>query len=317
MQNVAMSTKGKIIVLVLLTGTITFLHFLVPTDQHTFHIIHIVLRKLYFLPPVIAAAWFGFRGAMFVTLTISIFFSFHAILDWPKNYMEQANQGGELISFWVAGLMAGRLFERERSLLKDLVRAHEETLLGLVSALDMKEHSTHLHSQRVRQNTLLLAERFGLDEAEKRAVGFGALLHDVGKIAVPDAILLKSGSLTDEEQKIMRNHPAVGYGIVNKIEFLSEAAEIVYVSHHERFDGSGYPRGLKGEEIPLGARLFAVVDVYDALTSIRSYHAPMSHEEALVEIKKESGRHFDPNVVKVFLTTAWGCKPEPQKIPSP
>lgn len=138
----------------------------------------------------------------------------------------------------------------------------------------------------------------------------------MGKIAVPDAILLKSESLTDEEQKIMRNHPAVGYGIVNKIEFLSEAAEIVY-AHHERFDGSGYPRGLKGEEIPLGARLFAVVDVYDALTSTRSYHAPMSHEEALVEIKKESGRHFDPNVVKVFLTTACGYKPEPQIIPSP
>ena len=153
MQNVAVSTKGKIIVLVLLTGTITFLHFLVPTDQHTFHIIHIVLRKLYFLPPVIAAAWFGFRGAIFVTLTISIFFSFHAILDWPENYMEQANQGGELISFWVAGLVAGRLFERERSLLKDLVRAHEETLLGLVSALDMKDTAptfTHSESGRIR-----------------------------------------------------------------------------------------------------------------------------------------------------------------------
>jgi putative nucleotidyltransferase with HDIG domain len=301
MQDVAKPSKGKLIVLILLTGTITLLHFLVPTDQHTFHIIHIVLRKLYFLPPVIAAAWYGFRGAVSVTLAISILFSFHAILDWPDNYMEQANQAGELVGFWVAGIVAGRLFERERSLLKNLVQANEETLLGLVSALDMKEHNTHLHSQRVKQNTLLLADRFGLDEARKRAIGFGALLHDVGKIAVPDAILLKPGPLTDEEQKIMRNHPSVGYGIVNRIEFLSEAAEIVY-AHHERFDGSGYPRGLKGEDIPLGARLFAVVDVYDALTSARSYHSPLSHKEALVEIRKESGRHFDPNVVEVFLS---------------
>lgn len=301
MLDIARSTKEKVAVLVLLTGTITFLHFLVPTDQHTSHIIHIVLRKLYFLPPIIAAAWYGLRGAVYVTLAISIFFSLHAILDWPNNYMEQANQGGELISFWIAGLVAGRLFDRERLLLKELVQANEETLLGLVSALDMKEHNTHLHSQRVRQNTLLLADRFSLSETRKRAIGFGALLHDVGKIAVPDAILLKTEPLTDEEQKIIRNHPALGYSIVNRIEFLREAAEIVY-AHHEHFDGSGYPRGLKGEDIPFGARLFAVIDVYDALTSTRPYHAPLSHEEALLEIRKESGRHFDPKVVRMFLT---------------
>ncbi len=129
----------------------------------------------------------------------------------------------------------------------------------------------------VRLNSLLLADRFGLDEVRKRAIGFSALLHDVGKIAVLDAILLKPGPLTDEEQKIMRNHPSVGYGIVNRIGFLSEAAEIIY-THLERFDGSGYPQGLKGENIPLGARLFAVVDVYDALTSIISYHSPLIHD---------------------------------------
>jgi HD-GYP domain-containing protein (c-di-GMP phosphodiesterase class II) len=125
-------------------------------------------------------------------------------------------------------------------------------------------------------------------------------MHDVGKIAVPDAILLKPDPLSDEEQKVMRNHPSAGYDIVEKIGFLREAAEIVY-AHHERFDGCGYPRGLKGGDIPFGARLFAVVDVYDALTSARPYHAPVSHEEALAEIRKESGHHFDPEVVKAFL----------------
>jgi putative nucleotidyltransferase with HDIG domain len=247
-----------------------------------------------------AAVWFGMRGAIYVTLSISILFSFHSMLDWPENYMEQANQGGELVSFWVVGLVAGRLFERERCLLKDLVQANEETLLGLVSALDMKEHNTKLHSQRVRKYTLLLADKFGFDDAGKRTIGFGALLHDVGKIAVPDAILLKPGTLTGEEQKVMRIHPSAGYSIVNRIEFLREAAEIVH-AHHERYDGSGYPRGLKGEDIPLGARLFTVADVYDALTSTRPYRTAVSHEEAVVEIKKESSRHFDPKVVEAFL----------------
>ena len=164
----------------------------------------------------------------------------------------------------------------------------------------MKEHYTHLHSKRVRHNTLLLADKFGLDQTRKRAIGFGALLHDVGKIAVPDSILLKPEQLTDAEQRIMRNHPSAGYDILKKIGFLSEAAEIVY-AHHEHYDGSGYPRGLKGKDIPLGARLFAVVDVYDALTSARPYHIPLSHEEALTMIRKESNRHFDPEAVKAFL----------------
>lgn len=301
MQDIVKVVKTKIIFLILLTGAITFLHFLIPTDRHAFHILHIVLRKLYFLPPVIAAAWYGFRGAVYAILFISIFFSFHAILDWPGNYMEQANQAGELVSFWVVGIVAGLLFTREKSLLKNLVRANEETLLGLVSALDMKEHNTKLHSQRVSKNTLLLADRLGLDETQKKAIGFGALLHDVGKIAVPDAILLKPESLSYEEQIVMRNHPSIGYDIVNRIDFLHEAAEIVH-SHHERFDGSGYPQGLKGEDIPLGARLFAVVDVYDAITSIRPYRTPMSHEAALDEIRRGSGRVFDPKVVEMFMT---------------
>lgn len=300
MIRVDKGTMRKIFILLLLTGIITIFHYNIPTDRHALHILHIALRKLNFLPPVMAAAWFGFRGTVYVTLLICILFSFHAIMDWPGNYMEQANQGGELVSFWVVGFVASRLFERERSLLNNLVKANEETLFGLISALDIKEHNTSLHSQRVRDKTLLLARRFDLDEPRMKAIGLGALLHDVGKIAVPDAILLKPTSLTDEEQKIMRDHPSIGYSIVNRIEFLREAAEIVH-AHHEHFDGSGYPKGLKGDNIPLGARLFAVVDTYDALTSTRPYRTPLSHEEALVEIKKGSGNHFDPRVVEEFL----------------
>ena len=144
----------------------------------------------------------------------------HALLDWPGNYMEQANQLGELAGFWVAGVIPGWLFDRQRSILQELANANEETLLGLVSALDLREHSTRLHSQRVREYTGLIADRLGVDEKLKREIGFGALLHDVGKIAVPDQILLKPGKLTEPEWDEMRKHPEAGYRIVKKIGFL-------------------------------------------------------------------------------------------------
>jgi HD-GYP domain-containing protein (c-di-GMP phosphodiesterase class II) len=134
-----------------------------------------------------------------------------------------------------------------------------------------------------------------------REIGLGALLHDVGKIAVPDRILLKPDKLTDDEWQEMRKHPEAGYRIVKRIEFLKDAAEIVH-AHHERYDGIGYPRGLKGDEIPVGARLFAAVDVYDALTSKRPYRSPMAYVDAVAAIKGQSGNHFDSAVVESFLS---------------
>lgn len=282
---------------------IALLHYATPTEPHYYHKIHIVLRKLYFLPPVIAAAWFGLRGAIITTAAVSILFSLHALLDWPGNYMEQANQLGELAGFWVIGLIPGWLFDRQRSLLLDLAHANEETLLGLVAALDLREHNTRLHSQRVRGYAELIAARLGVDEKMKREIGFGALLHDVGKIAVPDQILLKPGKLADREWAEMCKHPEAGYRIVKRIGFLKDAAEIVY-AHHEKFDGGGYPRGLEGEEIPFGARIFMVADVYDALTSERPYRSPVSYEEAAAEIRSLSGSHFDPVIVDTFMAIA-------------
>lgn len=297
------SSRKKIIFLVGTIGLIALLHYATPTEPHYYHKIHIVLRKLYFLPPVIAAAWFGLRGAIITTTAVSILFSLHALMDWPGNYMEQANQLGELAGFWVIGLVPGWLFDRQRSLLLDLANANEETLLGLVGALDLREHNTRLHSQRVRGYTELIAARLGVDEKMKREIGFGALLHDVGKIAIPDQILLKPDKLTDQEWVEMRKHPEAGYRIVKRIGFLKEAAEIVY-AHHEKFDGGGYPRGLKGEGIPFGARMFMVADVYDALTSERPYHSPISYEEASAEIRSLSGSHFDPVIVETFMAIA-------------
>ncbi len=292
--------EAKITTLVLLTAAIALFHFIIPTTSHTSHVVHIVLRKFYYLPPVMAGAWFGMRGAVLTTLAVSIAFTLHIFLDWPGNYMEQANQLGELASFWVVGLIPGYLFDRQRSLLVDLAKANEDTLLALVSALDLRERHTRMHSQRVRDYALLLADRMGVVEKERRDIGLGALLHDVGKIAVPDQILLKKEKLSETDWQAMRNHPAAGYRIMKRIAFLREAAEIVR-SHHERYDGKGYSRGLKGEEIPLGARIFMVVDVYDALTTSRPYHSPMSYDDAAAVIREEIGSHFDPAVVKAFL----------------
>jgi HD-GYP domain-containing protein (c-di-GMP phosphodiesterase class II) len=135
-------------------------------------------------------------------------------------------------------------------------------------------------------------------------MGMGALLHDVGKIGIHDDVLLKSGSLSEKEAKEMQRHPELGASLIGKIGFLGSAREIV-LSHHEKFDGSGYPAGLSGQEIPLGARIFAVADVFDALTTDRPYRTPISYREARDFIAKESGKHFDPIVVDVFLETSF------------
>jgi HD-GYP domain-containing protein (c-di-GMP phosphodiesterase class II) len=145
-----------------------------------------------------------------------------------------------------------------------------------------------------------LAKEFGMGEEEMLHLRRGALLHDMGKLGIPDSILQKPGSLTEDEWTVMRKHPQLAYDMLFAIEYLRPALDIPYC-HHEKWDGSGYPRGLKGEEIPLAARLFAVVDVWDALTSDRPYRAAWNREQVLAHIREQSGKHFDPKVVDVFF----------------
>ncbi len=301
LSRLARGRSGKLVALTALMLAVVVLHYSLPTATHAQHQLHIIARKLYYLPPVAAAAWFGVRGAVRSAFVMSVFFALRALLDWPVGYMERANQLGELLALWVVSLLAARIFRRERSLLEDIAAANEETVAGLVSALDLREHDTGMHSQRVREYVLLIAERYGLGARHRRAIALGALLHDVGKIAVPDGILLKAGPLSAAEQAVMREHPASGYRIVRRVGFLSDAAEIV-LSHHERFDGAGYPRGLSRDEIPLGARLFSVADAYDAMTSHRPYREATSHADAVTEIRAGAGGQFDPEVVEAFLS---------------
>jgi len=195
--------------------------------------------------------------------------------------------------------LVGARTDQLRQAMADLERSYDITLEALGDALDLKDAETEGHSKRVTAFTIAMARALGLAPERIRVIARGAFLHDIGKMAIPDAILRKPGALSEEETEIMKEHCHRGYQMLRKIPFLQEAAEIVH-SHQERWDGTGYPRGLKGEQIPLGARIFAIADTLDAITSDRPYRAAQSIQAAREEIQRWSGRQFDPNIVDVF-----------------
>ncbi len=190
---------------------------------------------------------------------------------------------------------------------KELDEAHQASLMALVAALDIREGRAASHSHRITQYALAIADRMGATKRDLEAIRLGGPLHDVGKIGIPDAILLKPGSLTPAEMAEIRKHPRLGYQIVNNIKSLEIALPLV-LYHHERWDGTGYPRGLKQEAIPLCARIIALADVYDALTMKRVYKSAIPHHIARGIITEGSGKHFDPRIVNYFL------KVEPQFV---
>ncbi len=194
----------------------------------------------------------------------------------------------------------GQLFESLQRANLELSLAYDKTIEGWSRALDLRDRETEGHTQRVTALTIQLAQAMGLSEEQIMHLRRGALLHDIGKMGVPDHILFKEGSLTPEEWAIMRQHPQFAYEMLSSIEYLRPALEIPWC-HHEKWDGSGYPRGLKGEQIPLAARIFAIADVFDALTSDRPYHKAWPIEQALQYIRQQAGSHFDPQIVEIFL----------------
>ncbi len=183
-----------------------------------------------------------------------------------------------------------------------LLLGYDATIEGWSRALDLRDKETEGHSQRVTGLAYSLAKNMGLEKDDLVNIRRGALLHDIGKMGVPDTILFNPGQLTDEEWLVMKMHPVYAYDMLFPILYLREALKIPY-SHHEKWDGSGYPQGLSAEAIPFAARIFAVADVYDALISDRPYRKAWSQEKALDYIKEQAGIHFDPKVVAVFLET--------------
>ncbi|NUP98826.1 MAG: HD domain-containing protein [Armatimonadetes bacterium] len=199
-----------------------------------------------------------------------------------------------------------RLFQREQRHARDLADAldelrstYDDTLAALSGALDLRDNETEGHARRVTRYSVRIAEALGIRGQEMVDIERGALMHDIGKIGVPDAILLKPGKLTDEEWAVMRTHPQLGWQMIKNIRFLAGAAPIV-LHHHERFDGDGYPGRLKQQDIPLGARIFAIADTFDAMTSDRPYRKALPYEVARQEIERCAETQFDPMVVSAF-----------------
>jgi HD-GYP domain-containing protein (c-di-GMP phosphodiesterase class II) len=192
------------------------------------------------------------------------------------------------------------LFENLERANAELTLAYDATIEGWSQALELRGSEARGHGRRVVERTLKLAQLMGVREREMQRIRHGALLHDIGVMGIPDEILHKPAPLSEAEWEIMRRHPQYAYDLLSPIIYLRPALEIPY-SHHERWDGTGYPRGLKGEAIPLSARIFAVVDVYDALTSDRPYRQAWPHEQVIEYIRQQAGTHFDPTVTDAFL----------------
>jgi response regulator RpfG family c-di-GMP phosphodiesterase len=201
--------------------------------------------------------------------------------------------------------MVSERTQQLRTALQQTERSYEDTLEALGAAIDLRDSPTAGHSRRVFLYSMELAKSIGGLEQEIRSIAMGAWLHDIGKLAIPDRVLLKPGPLTDSEWEIMRRHARIGYELVKSISFLAGAAEIV-LTHHERFDGSGYPQKMKADEIPFGARIFAVADTLDAMTSDRPYRAALPLQTARDVIERGSGTLFDPLVAAAFLRVPSG-----------
>ncbi|HIJ97236.1 MAG TPA: response regulator [Desulfuromonadales bacterium] len=229
-------------------------------------------------------------------------FGINRVLLTVKNLIEHRSLELEKKNYQIS--LEFKVVEQTRQLratMSELSVAYDSTLSALVKALDAREKEVGSHSERVMNFATLLAGKLGIIGKELQELAKGALLHDIGKIGISDNILLKPGKLNDDEWTEMRTHPRVGHDILSEIEFLKGPAEII-LSHHERFDGTGYPHKLRGELIPLGARIFATVDTLDAMTSDRPYRRALPFDAVTAEITKHSGTQFDPAIADLFLT---------------
>ncbi len=262
----------------------------------------------------IAIAELGGVGGLFAIPLVLTRYSMKQVMDKTREYVKTLERSN-------ADLTVANT--RIRDMSKELDQAYTGTLESLVTALDVRDQETRGHSVRVATHSLEIAKLIGIKDPEELAMVYrGALMHDVGKIGVPDGVLLKPGSLTEEEWKLMRRHPALGYRILAQVPYLRPTAQIV-LAHHERWDGEGYPRRLKGEGIPLGARIFAVCDTYDAIISDRPYRRGKAPDEALAEILRCAGTQFDPKLMEAFeaLFPSWADEdhkknPRPLFLPS-
>jgi putative nucleotidyltransferase with HDIG domain len=257
---------------------------------------------LYYLTILEAAARLNLRQAVAASVAITGIIVLLWIQGGVAEFVQSVQQfrlGAFIAGGFFLALFLGLLVQEHNTTQQRLV-TYDVTLEGLSRALDLRDKETEGHSQRVTTLAVRLAEAMGVPKKELAYIRWGALLHDIGKMGIPDAILLKPARLTEEEWAIMRRHPVYAYELLSPIPYLRALLDIPYC-HHEKWDGTGYPRGLKGEAIPLTARIFAVADVWDALRSDRPYRPAWPAQKAREYIREQSGTHFDPQVVDVFL----------------
>jgi HD-GYP domain-containing protein (c-di-GMP phosphodiesterase class II) len=247
------------------------------------------------------------KGSLSGALTVWFRSSFTPDHEWIDFFETVAGQAAMAVD-------NGRMFEDLQRSMLDLHLAYDTTIEGWSRALDLRDKETEGHTRRVTEMTVQIARMAGMSEAQLVQVKRGALLHDIGKMGVPDHILLKPGQLTEDEWIVMRKHPTYAYELLRPIEYLRDALDIPYC-HHEKWDGSGYPRGLKGTEIPLAARLFAVVDIWDAIRSDRPYRKGWDEARSLEFIRSASGTHLDPRAVELFMRVVGEVKaPDRQAV---
>ncbi len=229
-------------------------------------------------------------------------FGINRVILTVKNLIEKRNLAIEKKNYQVSlEFKVMKQTEQIRNTMHELHTAYENTLTALVKALDAREKEVGSHSERVMNFSIFMAGKLGIAGKELEKLAKGALLHDIGKIGIPDNILLKSGKLGVDEWGEMRRHPQIGYDILSEISFLKGPAEII-LTHHERFDGNGYPQRLQGQQIPIGSRIFGLVDTLDAMTSDRPYRKALPFEAVISEVKMFRGTQFDPEIADIFLS---------------
>lgn len=248
--------------------------------------------RIAFLYVALACVWIWFSDRALVSL----------VIDPAQRTLAQSAKGWFFVLLTGAMLywLIGRDLKRLAEINRRLVLSHEQALRVLVSAMDIRHKETRDHSDRVMRMSMGLAKLVGVHGEALLALKFGALLHDIGKLGIPDAILIKPGKLDDAEMAHMRKHPEIGRELMDQVDFLRQATDIPY-AHHERWDGAGYPRGLRGEEIPLAARIFSIVDVWDALSFPRVYKPAWPEPEVLAYLREVAGSQLDPRLVQLFL----------------
>ncbi len=304
-----MSTRTRRLLIIFMgLAVVSTLHFATKTDGPGMHVLHIFFRKLYFIPIVAGAVWFGVYGAFITALAAIAVYSMHLLLNWPSAQMERMNQIGEMGSFLVLAAVSGVLVTLEnhyRERADRIQREAEREKIGaavaaLTETLAARDTDTRDHSKRVAELAKGFASFLEFPAEELHDIYLAGVLHDIGKIGIRDDVLLKPDTLTDEERRKIMEHPEIAEHILAPIGF--EKVVLYIAAHHENVDGSGYPKGLSRKEIPVAGLVLAIADTYDALKSGRSYKGPMSESMVRQIMTKMAGKKLDKNLVEKF----WG-----------